>query len=204
VYSPNLIKLGFSNKSHSEKLDALLDQHTVHGKRFDDSTNKIFETLRKNQKTTEHLLVGNSDAIVQLHRFVEKAVRSNVKDAKEEIISAVRMLEWTTSSTNWDSSSVYEASMPRIRESITADALKKEALRDRIRNSLMFHAMSERHEEILEAHKRTFQWVYEKPSKDDSWSNFSEWLKLGSGIYWMRGKPGSGMLAVHAVVNINI
>jgi hypothetical protein len=197
-----LTKLGISNKPHSEKLDALLHQHTVHGERFDDSTNKIFETLRNNQKSTADLLVGNADAIVQLHRFVENAVRSNVEDAKEEIISAVRMLEWTTSSTNWDDSSMYDASLPRIRQSIRDDALKKEALRDRIRNSLMFQSMSERHEEILEAHKHTFKWVYDRPSKDDSWSSFSEWLELGSGIYWMRGKPGSGMLTFHAVLMI--
>jgi len=197
-----LITLGLSNKPHSEKLDALLYQHTVHGEKFDDTTNRIVENLRNNRNSTADLLVGNIDAIVQLHRFVENAVRSNVEDAKEEIISAVRMLEWATSGANWDTSSMYDASLPRILQSIRADASKKEALRDRIRNSLMFQSMSERHEEILEAHKRTFKWIYDKPSKDSSWSSFSEWLKLGSGIYWMRGKPGSGMLTLHAVVMI--
>ncbi|KAH6665450.1 hypothetical protein B0J14DRAFT_680553, partial [Halenospora varia] len=47
--------------------------------------------------------------------------------------------------------------------------------------------MSERYEDIAEAHKETFRWIYEKPELD-----FVKWLQGGEGIFWITGKAGSG------------
>ncbi len=52
--------------------------------------------------------------------------------------------------------------------------------------SLHFPAIESRREEIADAHKETFQWIF-----DDSgdavrpWSNFVEWLETGRGTYWL-------------------
>ena len=42
-------------------------------------------------------------------------------------------------------------------------------------------------EEIKEAYKTTFDWIFENSELD-----FCSWLQNGSGIYWINGKPGSG------------
>jgi len=59
--------------------------------------------------------------------------------------------------------------------------------------SLAYSSMTERYENITEAFPRTFDWIFEPSTgMQPKWSNFSEWLKTGSGIYWIAGKAGSG------------
>jgi hypothetical protein len=47
--------------------------------------------------------------------------------------------------------------------------------------------MNDRYDEIAEAHKQTFRWIYERPEL-----KFVDWLKAGKGIYWISGKAGCG------------
>lgn len=60
-------------------------------------------------------------------------------------------------------------------------------------HSLHFPEIESRQEQIDDAHKKTFQWIF-----DDSgdavrpWYNFVEWLETGRGTYWISGKAGSG------------
>lgn len=59
--------------------------------------------------------------------------------------------------------------------------------------SLHFPEISQRQEEIKDAYKRTFQWIFDETGKAvRPWSNFIDWLVKGSGTYWINGKPGSG------------
>ncbi|KAI1292428.1 hypothetical protein F5Y03DRAFT_375901 [Xylaria venustula] len=63
----------------------------------------------------------------------------------------------------------------------TADVYKKQ----KILKSLLFPEIDVRHESIKAAHARTFQWIlYEH--------DFANWLEEGEGLYWIRGKAGSG------------
>jgi Tfp pilus assembly pilus retraction ATPase PilT len=67
---------------------------------------------------------------------------------------------------------------------------------------LWFDTLTTRREEIAEAHKNTFAWIFEDPkivrtsgdAADNTrpWSNFVEWLQHGEGLYWINGKAGSG------------
>jgi hypothetical protein len=47
--------------------------------------------------------------------------------------------------------------------------------------------MNERQDQIAVAHARTFDWVF-----TDRNAGFIEWLQSDSGLFWVRGKPGSG------------
>lgn len=47
--------------------------------------------------------------------------------------------------------------------------------------------MKEREYNIAEAHQKTFHWIYERPDL-----GFVQWLKSGTGVYWITGKAGSG------------
>jgi len=59
--------------------------------------------------------------------------------------------------------------------------------------SLRFETMTFRHEAIPDAHKRTFEWIFEDTkSPRKSWGSFCEWLESGTGVFWINGKPGSG------------
>lgn len=61
--------------------------------------------------------------------------------------------------------------------------------------SLWYREIHRRQEKVGEAHQNTFQWIYEPGGFDQStcrWDSFVQWLKEGSGIYWINGKAGSG------------
>lgn len=55
---------------------------------------------------------------------------------------------------------------------------------DRIVTSLNYANRPVRHDSVPQAHKNTFQWAFD--------SRLSQWLRSGSGTFWVSGKPGSG------------
>ncbi|EHK42170.1 hypothetical protein TRIATDRAFT_146839, partial [Trichoderma atroviride IMI 206040] len=61
-------------------------------------------------------------------------------------------------------------------------------MKERFLYRLRFHGMSDRYEQIPEAHKRTFEWIFD-PRR---WDNFTNWLRGSGSLYWITGKPGSG------------
>ena len=71
--------------------------------------------------------------------------------------------------------------------------LVKEAYQRRILESLYFPEIHARQEEVVDAHKETFKWVFEQAeSRLCPWDSFAEWLESGSRTYWISGKAGSG------------
>ena len=60
--------------------------------------------------------------------------------------------------------------------------------------SLRFPTTSMRQESIMEAHPKTFDWLFEddEPLTQGSKVSLLDWLRNGHGIYWVSGKAGSG------------
>lgn len=54
-------------------------------------------------------------------------------------------------------------------------------------DSLDFTERSQRYKRITDAHASTFAWTFERPEL-----GLVSWLRKGTGIYWIQGKPGSG------------
>ena len=66
-------------------------------------------------------------------------------------------------------------------------------LQEKFMDGLHFPEILSREERIKDAHKKTFQWIFDETGKSmRPWSNFVEWLREGSRTYWINGKPGSG------------
>ncbi|KAN0101586.1 hypothetical protein V8E51_012096 [Hyaloscypha variabilis] len=59
--------------------------------------------------------------------------------------------------------------------------------RQAILQTLLFEQMEQREENIKDAHKATLDWMFQKNG-----AKFMEWLETEEGIYWVRGKAGSG------------
>ncbi|KAH6683967.1 hypothetical protein B0J14DRAFT_458323, partial [Halenospora varia] len=72
----------------------------------------------------------------------------------------------------------------------------------RILESLKFETMTERQSRIAKAHEKTFEWIFSK-RVDDSWSNFAEWLSSSGGVYWIKGKAGSGKSTLMRYISAN-
>ena len=56
--------------------------------------------------------------------------------------------------------------------------------------------MDDRRDEVATPHSKTLGWALEPPHIDVEWDDLLEWLRSGSGIYWLCGKAGSGKLAL--------
>ncbi|KAG4418327.1 hypothetical protein IFR04_008536 [Cadophora malorum] len=94
-----------------------------------------------------------------------------VVDNIGEIVAAVEMLD------------VSDAAELRTRNSVQREILRR----------LRYATMSERYEEVLEAHAETFEWAfYDSTAEQQTWHNLSQWLRTDGGIYWVSGKAGSG------------
>ncbi|KAF2798036.1 hypothetical protein K505DRAFT_372003 [Melanomma pulvis-pyrius CBS 109.77] len=72
----------------------------------------------------------------------------------------------------------------------------------RIYHLLRFEEIAERHATIAEAHKKTFNWIFQPGCRASANSHaheipvqqgsFVEWLLGDQNLYWVTGKPGSG------------
>lgn len=63
----------------------------------------------------------------------------------------------------------------------------------RILESLQYKRMTARYEKIVEAHAKTFEWIYDESSLNGELQHhFLQWLRDGSGLFWITGKAGSG------------
>ena len=65
----------------------------------------------------------------------------------------------------------------------------------RIIKSLHFPQLSERADNIKAAHPATFEWLFENKGKTVALTqsgNIFDWLRKGTGTYWVSGKAGSG------------
>lgn len=67
----------------------------------------------------------------------------------------------------------------------------------RFLQSLYFTSLKARESRIENAHEQTFKWLFQESSKKQRQRHipsqrFVNWLRLGDGIFWISGKPGSG------------
>ena len=60
---------------------------------------------------------------------------------------------------------------------------------------LRFRVMTDREDAIHEPCPQTLEWLVDPPDDQRDqmrWDDFAQWLEVGSNIYWLCGKPGSG------------
>lgn len=75
----------------------------------------------------------------------------------------------------------------------TTPMKRRMEIEETLLRALKFRMMSTRESDVEVAHAKTFSWIYESPKdQDEPWDNIAEWLRKGSGLYWIRGKAGSG------------
>lgn len=74
--------------------------------------------------------------------------------------------------------------------------IAQEAIRslnqDRVLDCLWFRSIDDRKTNINERHSRTLEWAVDPLETTLRWDNLAEWLRNGSGLYWLAGKAGSG------------
>jgi hypothetical protein len=81
-------------------------------------------------------------------------------------------------------------------EMLRVSRFAEDRLRDEVGMAILkclaYDEMTNRFEDLDEAHPETFEWAFSAPAEDQSWSDLSYWLRGGDGVYWVNGKAGSG------------
>jgi hypothetical protein len=96
-------------------------------------------------------------------------------------------------SCSWNEVGEITAAIEMLDISMPEEVQLRASVTSRIIKHLSYTAMTDRYENIVEAHPLTFEWAFHNPTEDQlPWSNLSEWLKTGRGVYWVGGKAGSG------------
>ena len=73
------------------------------------------------------------------------------------------------------------------------ELIAAEVSHQRLLESLYFAEILSRQEGIAQAHKKTFEWIFDKAGNQDRpWYHFVDWLEKGHGTYWISGKAGAG------------
>ncbi|TRX91134.1 hypothetical protein FHL15_007922 [Xylaria flabelliformis] len=86
-------------------------------------------------------------------------------------------------------------SLPNYQSKISALSQDVDSITDAqdITESFYFDNLTTRELKIRRAHAKTFEWVFRDVLPDGSSRlGFKDWLRSGDGIFWIRGKAGSG------------
>jgi hypothetical protein len=103
----------------------------------------------------------------------------------------VNVFESVLESGDYSQARVARKNEMTIRQSVGEDILE----------SFRFQSITERFEEVAEAHRETFKWIFQKAENgphavhagpNTKWSDFPNWLQQGTGLYWVNGKAASG------------
>ncbi|KUJ06478.1 uncharacterized protein LY89DRAFT_692455 [Mollisia scopiformis] len=180
IYSiwSNLRAQSISNSSTFDRLDQQT-QHII--TKLLESTNQVEETqgelkeFRNQLAFLANYLARIEAANVDEHRQTRDAIlnceRTYRGQKLDHVISKLQMLSAT------------QADEAKLRKSVNAILL----------GSLHYPTMTSRYEAVLEAYPQTFEWAFQTSGNGQAtWTNLSEWLKSGNGLYWIQGKAGSG------------
>jgi hypothetical protein len=156
--------------------------------RLDDKSQMIISALLDSHSFLPSYVLDQRTAVAQMLDRLDLAVSSLTRSAPGEILTG----ELSPRAEN-SKNATPERTTPI---QALADELKlKQEVEASILENLRFSTMTDRLEEVSEAHQSTFKRIFE-PQKDNTWSCFSSWLKSGDGVYWINGKAGSGKSAL--------
>jgi hypothetical protein len=69
----------------------------------------------------------------------------------------------------------------------------RRSIQKNLLQSLHYPAMTYRYEDVLQAHPKTFDWIFaSRTTRQLPWSGFTNGRRNEGGIYWINGKAGSG------------
>lgn len=136
--------------------------------------------LEQNQTPFANEFRAQNTIIAKLHHNSRLHVSKEHERTRAEIIQA------------FNGSKRESNEMVLTSSAVATSNARKHAVVRAILDNLKFSSMYDRYDGIDDAHKKTFDWIFRHDSNTQSWSNFSDWLVQGDGIYWISGKAGSG------------
>ncbi|KAI9680269.1 MAG: hypothetical protein M1822_007268 [Bathelium mastoideum] len=129
------------------------------------------------------------DRIEHNTQTIGQAFLANVENSRkwrEELVETIH-------ENGWQSLHDYGLFQASIEVSGQAQETLELQLQKKLVERLRFEEIQDRHDQVAQAHKETFRWIFEDPAKTGKpWSDFTAWLENGESLYWITGKPASG------------
>jgi hypothetical protein len=126
--------------------------------------------------------------ITQLLSRLESLNRDDHRRTRDIILEGIRKKEGVRASKEQE----ITAAIEMLDVSDAAEQELRTSVQDGIIRSLSYPAMTNRYEDLVEAHPKTFEWAFHDSTDEQlPWDNISAWLKRGDGVYWVSGKAGS-------------
>jgi hypothetical protein len=148
-----------------------------------DGNARVADTLSEISTRLDLLMFEQGGTSAQMRKIHDEDV-----DHHLEVMAAIKSLQISQNrvGTMEADRRVRTASVPVADELVTK--IQYAVLAD-----LSFRGMHLRADDVAKAHDTTFQWALDDSSNSyQSWSNLIQWIRHGSGCYWINGKAGSG------------
>ncbi|CZR65405.1 uncharacterized protein PAC_15305 [Phialocephala subalpina] len=119
---------------------------------------------------------------------VDATIGEEHRQLRDAILKSKNRLEVDSSETDHITASVEMLGVFQSDE----DYLRKE-VNTTLLQDLSYSTLPSRYEAVPEAYPDTFEWAFQDSKEEQvSWSNLSDWLRTGNGVYWIHRKAGSG------------
>lgn len=182
---------GRNNASQlSQQIQKLDEKSERWGIDWDRPLQQLRDTIREEMHTSHSNVQSALDQLKE--RFSREENReppvhaatmgSDDKSAPDEV-SITEAMQHTLSSLVKD----VAAAIPALLGTVTIRQQSERAL-----STLYFDDMRLRQENIKPAHCETYTWIFRHRTPEGIPTYFADWLKTGDGIFWIRGKAGSG------------
>ncbi|RMY43400.1 hypothetical protein D0865_11276 [Hortaea werneckii] len=166
----------------------LLDSALIHDiqRRVDLSTLKQDENFTSFKQSVQDLVnkLQDQDAVAQQNN-------AETQDKLTNLARDNRELRATTVAAH--SKTVQRLDQIHVDMGQGFDNLKISDAKEQLLRSLFYPEHAARREMVRPPWSGTFDWVFDESLKSTAyWSSFPTWLKSGSSLYWITGKPASG------------
>jgi hypothetical protein len=178
-----LSDLTWCPNSTSEKFDFLAFKMSKRFDALDRQTQYIVSTLVENRKISANWF--SYDALEQTATLSQLLNRLELQNQQEHrrahaMIAGYAGREIVASTETLEVSRDEEAEIRKLVGNKTLE-------------SLQYATMSQQFDEVSEAHQKTFNWIFDETTDQQvPWTNFADGLQNGEGLYWLKGKAGSG------------
>ncbi|KAI9795146.1 MAG: hypothetical protein M1816_000168 [Peltula sp. TS41687] len=135
---------------------------------------RLSNMLQKNQYST---IVSAIQDLTRRNEEMEIRSLSNLDQLRSSLAEATEKQGQATTSLN-------DLSLKLLLLVEGATKLEKQ---QKVIDSLCFKSLKKRQDDIVDVHKETLRWIFDK-----SHTTFTKWLESENGIYWINGQAGSG------------
>ena len=137
----------------------------------------VLQALRENRDVFDISLAHQTDRISNCCKESDVLLRRTGQEIKDSIAAVSEKVEYT-----------HRKDAPEHNREWLEDKYAIPAILE----SLKFPGMEERYDIVVEAHTKTFSWIFEPDCPEQPWDSFTSWLENTDPIYWIKGKAASG------------